>query len=284
MKIKYLGTASSEGCPSMFCNCENCKSFRAAGGKNLRGRTQAVIDNKILVDFHGDTFMNFQRFGLDASAIKYIFITHTHEDHWDPLGLLDYNNSRNRTEENITIYGNQATLDTYERILGGRAIENIQLKAIEYFQTVELDGYKITPLIATHTPKENCFIYLIEKDGKTMLYCNDTGIKGEDLQGKQLMFSKENLAYMQERNIKLDFLGLDCTYGTVEAYKYGGHMSLYDCAELFRDLQTGGFVREGAKTIVTHFSHWNMLLHDDFQKLADEFGFEVAYDGIEIEI
>ncbi len=278
MKIKYLGTAASEGSPSMFCNCENCKSFRKAGGKNLRARTQALVDNKILFDFHPDTFMNFQRFGLDASAMKYIFITHTHGDHWEPTTLLEYNNSKNRTEQGITVYGNQATLDKYDRVLGGRSIENIQLKAIDYFQTVEVDGYKVTPLIATHAPYENCFIYLLEKDGKTMLYCNDTGIKGD-----QGAFAQENIAYLQKKGIKLDFIGLDCTYGTVEAHKYGGHMSLYDGAYLVDKFRENGVVGENAKIIVTHFSHHNMLLHDDFQKLADEFGFEVAYDGIELE-
>ncbi len=284
MKIKYLGTAASEGSPSMFCNCDNCKSFRKAGGKNLRARTQALIDDKILFDFHADTFMNFQRFGLDASAMKYIFITHTHGDHWEPTNLLDYNNSKNRTEEGITIYGNQATVDKYEHILNGRTIENITLKAIDHFQTVEVDGYKVTPLIATHAPYENCFIYLMEKDGKSMLYCNDTGIKGEDLQGKDLTFAQENITYMQERGIKLDFIGLDCTYGKVEAHKYGGHMSLYDGAYLVDKFRENGILHDKTKIIVTHFSHWNMLLHDDLQKLADEFGFEVAYDGMEIEI
>ncbi len=279
MKIKYLGTAASEGSPSLFCNCENCKSFRKAGGKNLRARTQATIDGKILLDCHSDTFMNFQRFGLDASAIKYILITHTHADHLDPLVLLDYNSSKNRTEQGITVYGNQATLDTCNRFFDGRTIPNISFQAIDYFQTVDLDGYQVTPLIATHNPKENCFIYLIEKDGKSILYCNDTGIKGD-----QGTFSEENITFLKDRGIKLDFIGLDCTYGTVEAHKYGGHLSLYDGAYLVDKFRENGLIRETAKIIVTHFSHWHMLLHDDFQRLADEFGFEVAYDGIEIEV
>ena len=58
MKIKYLGTAASEAIPGVFCECDVCKRSRAAGGKNIRTRSQAIVDDKILIDFPCDTYLH----------------------------------------------------------------------------------------------------------------------------------------------------------------------------------------------------------------------------------
>ena len=51
MKIKFLGTAAAEAYPAMFCDCENCKKAESLGGKNIRTRSQALIENDMLIDF-----------------------------------------------------------------------------------------------------------------------------------------------------------------------------------------------------------------------------------------
>ena len=51
MKIQFLGTAAAEGFPAIFCNCEYCNKARELKGKNIRTRSQAIIDDKILLDF-----------------------------------------------------------------------------------------------------------------------------------------------------------------------------------------------------------------------------------------
>ena len=65
MKIKYLGTAAYEGVPSLFCGCETCKKSLEAGGKNLRTRSQALIDGQLLIDFPPDTLVHSQTYKLD---------------------------------------------------------------------------------------------------------------------------------------------------------------------------------------------------------------------------
>ena len=68
MKIKLLGTAACEGIPAMYCNCGVCMNSRKLGGKNLRARTQTLINDDLLIDFNNDTYLNGQRFGIDLSA------------------------------------------------------------------------------------------------------------------------------------------------------------------------------------------------------------------------
>lgn len=44
MKFIYLGTAAAEGFPAVFCDCAFCKEARMLNGKNIRTRSQALIN------------------------------------------------------------------------------------------------------------------------------------------------------------------------------------------------------------------------------------------------
>ena len=82
MKLKYLGTAAAEGVPAVFCNCEHCKYARKAGGKEVRTRSGAIVDNVIKIDFPADAYMQSLLHGLDFSNLNHVLITHTHSDHY----------------------------------------------------------------------------------------------------------------------------------------------------------------------------------------------------------
>ena len=64
MKITYLGTAASEGLPAPFCTCEVCRRAREAGGKSVRTRSQALVDESLLIDFPPDTYLHWLRTSL----------------------------------------------------------------------------------------------------------------------------------------------------------------------------------------------------------------------------
>ena len=88
MRIRYLGTAAAEGWPALFCRCEACRKAASLGGKNIRTRAQAVIDDRILMDLGPDTYLHMLHQGLDLPAIHTLLVTHAHQDHWYPLELL----------------------------------------------------------------------------------------------------------------------------------------------------------------------------------------------------
>lgn len=88
MKIRYWGSAAAEGVPGIFCHCPVCREARAKGGRFVRARTQAVIDDALLVDLGADTYLNSVRFGFDLSQIGDVLITHAHSDHFYPHELL----------------------------------------------------------------------------------------------------------------------------------------------------------------------------------------------------
>ena len=70
MHIKYLGTGAAEGWPGLFCMCDSCKQAKALGGKNIRTRSQALIDDELLVDFPPDTYLHMLRDGLEMIQVS----------------------------------------------------------------------------------------------------------------------------------------------------------------------------------------------------------------------
>ena len=278
MKILYLGTAAFEGMPAMFCNCETCKKARTLRGKNLRARTQAVIDNDLMIDFNEDAYLASQRFFVDMSAIRYYLITHTHSDHFVPFDLdaRSAGCAKNMKEPKIDLYGNETMIKVFnelEKNMAAATKSAIGLNYIEPYKTVKVGEYSVTALKAWHTNPEQSYIYIIEKNGKTLFYCNDTGVLPE-----------ENFEYLKACGKRFDFISFDCTYGIVEANKYGGHMSIHDCKNQLEKLKGVGVADENTKVAVTHFAHWYTPIHEDMEKVAQNYGFIVAYDGLEIEI
>ena len=84
MKIQYLGTAAAEGYPALFCQCDSCERARELGGKDIRTRCQALVDDKILIDFPADTYMHALLHGFCLDKIETCLITHNHSDHLYP--------------------------------------------------------------------------------------------------------------------------------------------------------------------------------------------------------
>ena len=87
MKLQYLGTAAAEAIPAVFCNCEVCRKSRELGGRHLRTRSQALVNDDLLIDFPCDAYAHALRFGIDYSKIDHCIITHTHGDHLFPWEL-----------------------------------------------------------------------------------------------------------------------------------------------------------------------------------------------------
>ena len=84
MKLQYWGTAAAEGVPAIFCRCELCKEARKRGGRNLRGRPNALVDGVLKIDFNADTYAQSLRYGVDLTEIHHLLVTHTHSDHFYP--------------------------------------------------------------------------------------------------------------------------------------------------------------------------------------------------------
>lgn len=278
MKITFLGTAAAEGFPAMFCNCETCKRARAKGGKNLRTRSQILIGDDLLIDFPPDGYMHSLRGGLNFSAVKYVLFTHAHADHCCPIEFIYHGAAfaHDMISEKLGIFGNETVIDFAKETMKGDLLEpvakSLDLTAIKPYQTFALGKYEITTLPAEHTPGEDCLLYLISSGGKTCFIFNDSGVLSDSVYD-----------FMQERNIKIDLVSFDCTYG-YRRNELGRHMGLPNNVDEMQRMKKRGLLSPSVKLVATHFSHNCDDIYDEFTEKAAAHGFITACDGLTIEI
>lgn len=278
MKVKFLGTIASEGGPALFCNCDYCKKARELGGKNIRTRSQILINENLLIDFPADTYLHKLKYNLDLTKVKNLLITHSHEDHFYPMDLYNVETcccARNKVEPILHVHCNQSVFDRAKYVMRDAfAIDGIAWNIIKEFQKVDLGEYEAYSLRAKHMLKENALFYLIKEGNKAFLQANDTGI-----------FDDENYEYLKSLNIKLNLVSLDCAMGQAPANAYFGHMGLEDCFNTIERLKRENLVLPTTRYILTHFSHnGGILMHEDYEKICRPKGVEVAYDGMEVEL
>lgn len=273
MKIQYLGTAAAEGIPALFCNCEYCLQARKNGGKDMRTRSQAIINDRLLIDFPADSFGHMNVFHIDLPSIQSILITHTHQDHLylEDCGLR-FESFCHKIKGKLTLYGNDTLDQKYKRMYckdpGDTHLKGLlSVQVLKPFHTVRIEDFDVCALPANHDSSENCYIYLIQQGMKSILYGNDSG-----------WFPKETWSFLEGR--KLDLISFDCTF---LRYKAGnGHMGIPDVLQAKEEFQKRGCTHEGTKYVVTHFSHNGHMLHDEAVCALEPHEINVAYDGYSV--
>lgn len=276
MKLQYLGTAAFEGIPALFCDCEDCREARKRGGKNIRTRTQAIVDDKLLIDFPADTYAHFLQYNLPMIDIKACIVTHSHSDHFYPNDIM----ARRKGFSNIThndplvVYAGKASYDQICEMMTeqGASTDDVKPVFVEPFKPFDADGFTVTALKATHGQDTSPYIFLIEKDGKTLLYSHDS----DD-------YPEETWEYLRKINTTIDLVSFDCTNCESEN-TYVGHMGIPACKEARAKMIEMGICKDNTKYILNHFSHnGKHSLYDDIINTAEKEGFDVSYDGMIVE-
>lgn len=278
MKFKFLGTAAAEGFPAMYCGCAYCEAARKAGGRNLRTRSQAMIDEDFLIDYPSDSFVHAMQYRLRMDTVKYIFVTHSHLDHFAPedatmRGLAFAHNIR---EPLVTVYGNEAVKKVYDWAHGitiGKIKDGYTFELLKAFQPVTAGDYTVIPLPARHDDNENCFIFVIRKDGKTILYGNDTG-----------MLYEEVFDYLKKEQIYFDMVSLDCTMVENPVSDEGTHLGIDGDVRVLKRFRENGNIDDKTKLFATHFSHNGNPMQEHLESLLLPHGIMPAYDGLEVEL
>ncbi len=277
MKLKYYGTSAAEGVPGLFCDCENCRYARQNGGRNIRTRSQALISDKILIDLPPDTLYHVQHLGLELHKIRHLFITHAHSDHLLASDLLEkqQGHAHSKCMKPLTVYGSMQTIDrifsTVHRkthVNSGRWI----LQEIQPFIPISADGFTATPLKANHAFELGSCIYDISDGKKRLLYGHDTGY-----------FLDETWEYLSVEKPFYDLISLDCTAGLQKEHGEH-HMNLDTCSKVRDRLISMGCADNRTVFVLHHFSHNGLASYDSLVPIAAESGFEVSYDGMEIEV
>jgi phosphoribosyl 1,2-cyclic phosphate phosphodiesterase len=276
LKLTYYGTAAGEGWPGLFCNCDLCKAARDLKGKNIRTRSQALINEDLLIDLTPDTNMHCIVYGLDLSTVDNLLVTHSHSDHFNASEIELLRDPFAHERPNIfQVYGNNRVKEKIwmdvPGVEEGEDKSKFKFHYAEPFQPIAIKDYIVVPLLALHDKKEECLFYQVTQDGKTILYAHDTGA-----------FPEQTIEYLKANKVHLDLVSLDCTTQSEPDGK--NHMGLIDAVKEKQRLTELGLGDENTVWVVNHFSHNGLWLHDQMVTEADKYGFLVSYDGMSIEI
>ena len=267
MRLTYLGTAAAEGFPAVFCRCDYCNEARKLGGKSIRTRSQALVNDDLLIDLPADTYSHFLTNGIEGDKIPYLLLTHAHPDHLyhKELAMRSGAFAHAMRASTLTVYGSSQTL------AGIPSYKNIVLYPLHAFERVQVGDYRVTPLPARHMTESEAFIYIIEGE-KTLLYAHDTGY-----------FYEEVFSYIENEKLHFDLVSLDCTNVDLPISDEGTHMGFPNILRAVERLTAMGAVTEKTRKYINHFSHNANPLHPSLEQRAAKHGLSVAFDGCKVD-
>ena len=253
MRVKFLGTGTSQGVPVIGCTCAVCTSldFR---NKRLRSSVFIDIENQGLIIDTGPDFRQ-QMLRENITHIHGVLFTHAHRDH--TAGLDDIRSFNFLQKMAIPVFGSEATLSQIEKdfgyIFGAKTYPG--LPRIDRHPITDepfwLNGLSITPLPVMHLNmpvngfRIGNFSYVTDTN-----YIPEATI--EKLSGTEVLVLN---ALQREPHIS--------------------HFNLEEALEMIGRLKPG-------RAYLTHISH-KLGLHGDVEKELPDY-VRLAYDGLQVTV
>ena len=145
----------------------------------------------------------------------------------------------------------------------------VSFHEIQPFQVLNLGPYVIHPLKASNNGDLNPFNYVVRKGRTSILYATDTGL-----------YDERNWRYLKSGSI-LDAVVVGCIQGakpSMDLHKMG-FPELKRFKEKTEEL---GITSPRTRWIMTQVSPSDGFLHEEWSRLVEPFGFEVAFDGMQV--
>ncbi len=274
MRIKLLGTAAAEGFPAIYCVCPACLEARRKGGPNIRTRSGAIIDEDLKLDYGPDTMAHVYAHNLRLDRMRYLLVTHSHEDHFTPWEFFTRRPGFSHLEPGtppVAVYGN-AKVGSMLRPADLEPVDGVPawtFTEVRHGETYEMGDYRVTAVHANHDPAEACMVYVIQKEGRTLLYGHDSGCYSE-------------ASWEVLRRFRFDCVIMDCTFGPLS--HEDGHMGFPQNRQIRERMLREGMAGEKTVFVSTHYSHNGLADYDEMVRLAQGSGILISYDGMEIQV
>ena len=267
-----MGSAAAEGYPGLFCDCERCRAAREAGGKNLRLRSAAFINDDLLIDLGPDLLASIHRHGLSLASLRAVLITHFHEDHWLRDNLLYHHHwFRGAEAAALHLYGGPLLREEVEALCRkyDQSEEDFAIRAhvVRPFEKFSAGPYQVRAFPAAHSPSTDPMIYSISRGKSRLLYVTDTGPLPEDT-WKALSGLQAQLAVME------------LTLGAESDDKHTGRADFLAAVER---MKKEAVIAPEGRIIAFHFSHHFTPLHDQLEAELAAHDIIAGYDGLSLE-
>jgi len=253
LKVKILGTGTSQGVPVIACNCSVCQSTDP-NDKRLRASVLIEVNETTIVIDAGPDFRQ-QMLREKVKNIDAILITHEHRDHI--AGLDDVRSFNFINKKPIDIYAEPRVQEAI-RIEYSYSFVDEKYPGVPQFNLLNLNeepfkinGIEIIPLRLIHS-KLPVFGFRIGD----FTYITDANYISEEV--------KEKIAGTKHLVIN-----------ALRKQKHASHFSLSEAIEFINQINP-------KRAYITHISHQMGLHHDINEELPHHIS--LAYDGLHFEL
>jgi phosphoribosyl 1,2-cyclic phosphate phosphodiesterase len=252
LKVKFLGTGTSQGVPMIACECKVCKSDDIKDNR-LRSSIYIEKNNTSIVIDTGPDFRQ-QMLNNNILELDAVIYTHEHKDH--VAGLDDIRAFNHKYKKDMNIYCSDRVFTALER-------EYIYIFNERYF-------YPGIPKVNRHRIDSNIF------------YIDNIKIIPIEVMHYKLPvmgFRIDDFCYITDANFisdkeKLKMQDLDVlVINALRIQQHVSHFNLDESLELIRELKP-------KRAYLTHISH-QLGFYADISKELPENVF-LAYDGLDI--
>ena len=280
MKLLFLGTGAAQGYPAIFCRCENCEAARGRGGKSIRRRAAALVNDDLLIDFGPDVISASRDYRLSLHRAQYLLLTHGHGDH---LAVENFDQHRARWAEpeipTLQVFGSAGSLSLIRGYEWSLEEMRVELHEVTPGQRWPMGPYAVTALRARHAESLQPLFYAlweIDRPGNALLYATDTGAFPPE--------AWETLDRLRVEGVRFGAVVIEGTSGLRETSAESSHMNLARCAEHHVLLRERGLTAADCQHYATHFSPNGAPLHEETDAYLAPHGVSAAYDGLTIEV
>ena len=253
MKVKILGTGTSQGVPVIACNCKVCQSTDP-NDKRLRSSVLVEIDGVTIVIDAGPDFRQ-QMLREKVTNVDAILITHEHRDHI--AGLDDVRSFNFLKQKPVDIYSEKRVQEAIKFEFSYSFGDN-KYPGIPQFNLIDLsdepfliNGIKIIPLRVLHYKLP---VYGFRIGDFT--YITDANYISEET---------------KEKIVGTKFFVINA----LRKQKHVSHFSLSEAIDLINQISP-------KRAYITHISHQMGLHHDINEELPRHIS--LAYDGLHFEL
>ncbi len=288
MKLLFLGTGAGDFhlLDDLEDQSKHLVRARQLGGKNLRRASSVMISPDISIDFYDDR--QLRKFGVNGDTIRHLLITHGHQDHFQPVAILEF---AARLRHTLQIYGNGMVGDALEfaasyewkesikRFCARRSEPNVDFHLVRPEERFEVGDTTVTAVDANHCINKQYTIreqralnYVFERGGKTVFYGLDSSY-----------ILPLTLDYL--RRFQVDLAVFDATFGDLEIDPArSGHQNFSMVKHTISELSQAGIISSDTAIVGSHISLRQVGPHEDIVEDMARRGVVLAYDGMVVEV